>query len=245
MKETKLQIGILLMGACLMLPNVIFAENSFFPDRAGQIKQETGLDIGTYQEAARETARQQERTGSTQKTDTGLAIGKFLLRVEEYATQTFSNITSWFSLAKRRGYLPFTAERKLRKERIQELEKLMESEKVVPKLVPNPFNFPQLPPGVTREEFQEIISVPAFLSAPVAPECREVLSRCPACPAYVKRPEDAISSNIPDICRQCIGENYEKYQSCLLASQPIEPVSPKVATPPKEEVEETGGVILE
>jgi hypothetical protein len=229
----------------LLIPATSLGANSFFPDRAEQIKQETGIDIGTYQEAAREAAQRQEEAESAQKTDFGLAIGKFFLRAEEYAARTTSQIANWFSSLKKRGYVPFTAERKLRKERIRELEKLMEEEKVIPKLVPNPFNFPQLPPGVTTEEFQEAISAPAFLSAPVVPECRDALSRCPTCPAYVRRPEDAISSNIPDVCRQCIAENYQRYQSCLSASKPTELVLPKVIIPPKEELEETGGVIFE
>ena len=251
MKEIKLQITTLIIFSYVVIPAMSLAADQLVLDRAQQIKESTGIDIGTYQQAAEEEKARQQVAAQ----EPGFGIGDWLARnvfipfedfvarpAGRYLKNFGTSVKNLYSNARSAGYIPFTKEYRMRSEankiRSEEQQRFAEElKKPVPKLEGNPFNFKILPPGITEEGFREVVARPSlFLDSPVVKKCKSSLVTCSVCSGFTK--EDILSLNVPGICQECVLNNYVNYQACLKSSgkEQTAPVSPVKSPIPGEDL---------
>ncbi|MDP3762674.1 MAG: hypothetical protein Q8Q97_01195 [bacterium] len=227
--------------------------NSFFPERE-QIKEVIGSDIGTYQEAAQEAAKQgaqEQKSAPAQNSDFGLQIGKALLGLEDSVKKAFSGARRWFSVERETwisaakgmkdgGFIPFTKESEARRQRVEGLRPRLSFGNLWP------FRTEEIPRGITQEEFPKSTVKPSYkpgsdlegpLSDMVLNACRSGFDFCVTCPR-LSGPEAFKYVYVSDSCHKCVLDDYDRLKECRRTQikKPVEDVIKKSGEEPSGEV---------
>ncbi len=215
--------------------------NSFFPDRAKQIEEETGIkNLGTYQqeaaeEAAKKAAEERKKAGEELKFDFGLKIGKVILSAQNFAADAFSDAKKWLfekvpSKTTEVPVIPIKNPEVI----ITPVEKIAlppseEGPAIKEPLIlmfsavkrwlqsqaffpSTPESIPRIVPGVGRSQG---VTLAGILSTPVPLECRSDFNLCITCPR-LSDPGAIEKIDFPADCDQCVLDNYNRLQKCRL-----------------------------